>query len=291
MTVANPKLVLEHVSNLIDAKIQETVHGLDLTVKDVLILARENKSTIGDTKTLVLDFDNKERKLPQRESKIKFGRGWELAANQTYVVVYNEFIKIPSGYCGMVLPRSTLLRGFANLSSALWDAGYEGRGEGLLTTGQAPLFLHENARVGQMIFLKADTEKKYEGTYQRERARVWTDGSSKKEGSSCSFMVEGSDGVVVFPLPKGTTNNQAEYMGVIKALTAIKAYDVDLYSDSEIVVFQINTAIQAIKPGERKYECRDPILKKLLERVIELQRGRKVKFSWNSRDKNKAHTE
>lgn len=160
----------------------------------------------------------------------------------------------------------------------------------MLSIGSVDLKLYQKARVGQIIFLKADTEKQYEGTYQRERARVWTDGGVSKKGAQCSYMVEGGDGVVVFPLPKGTTSNQAEYMGIIKALKQVNSYDVEIITDSQLAHNQIKTRMGIAEPGE-KYECKNEKLKPLLERVIELCENRKVRFKWMGREHNKAHNE
>ena len=286
MTVSNPKLLLESIGNIKDPAVQETVHGLDLTVLNVL--EHDNQSNT----PFVLDFDNSARSLPKMVPRPMDGRDyWILDPHTTHVIVYNEYIKIPSLHCGIVLPRSTLLRGGACLHSALWDAGYEGRGTGLLTIGPVPLELRLDARVGQMIFLKADAEKTYDGTYQRERTRIWTDGGVSKKGAQCTYMVEGEDGVVVFPLPKGTTSNQAEYMGIIKALSAVRSYEIELITDSKLACNQINTRLGVAAPREDMFECRSNNLQPLLNKVICLCDGRKVRFTWMSREHNKAHSE
>jgi deoxycytidine triphosphate deaminase/ribonuclease HI len=270
--------------------VQETVHGLDITVLEVLA-PEDGEVHYQVPGEFTVDFDNSNRSLPALKPLPKAGKDlWILKHNTNYVIVYNEYIKIPSLYCGIVLPRSTLLRGGATLYSALWDSGYEGRGQGTISVGPVDLVLHKNARVGQMIFLKADTERQYEGTYNRERARIWTDGGVSKKGVQCSYMVEGSDGVVVFPLPKGTTNNQAEYMGVIKALKQNKSSHIEIITDSLLLCNQVKTALGVAEEDE-VYNCKSKNLKPLLERVVELCEGRKVTFMWMSRDHNKAHAD
>ena len=46
-----------------------------------------------------------------------------------YVAEYAERVGIPDGHVGFVFPRSSLMRNSAMLHTAVWDAGYEGRGE------------------------------------------------------------------------------------------------------------------------------------------------------------------
>lgn len=84
-----------------------------------------------------------------------------------YVVGYGERVAIPDDHVGFILPRSSLLRNGASLHTAVWDTGYEGRGEGLLTVG-APLTLEVGARIGQFVLAEGGHEGTYDGTYQGE---------------------------------------------------------------------------------------------------------------------------
>jgi dUTP pyrophosphatase len=84
-----------------------------------------------------------------------------------YVVRYEQTIRVPDDHVGFVYPRSSLLRNSAMLNTAVWDAGYEGRGEGLLQVGHE-LELEESARVAQLVFARADHEGTYDGDYQGE---------------------------------------------------------------------------------------------------------------------------
>ncbi|MFP4590501.1 MAG: deoxyuridine 5'-triphosphate nucleotidohydrolase [Halobacteriales archaeon] len=85
----------------------------------------------------------------------------------SYIVGYAERIAVPEGHVGFILPRSSLLRNGATLHTAVWDTGYEGRGEGLLTVG-ARLGIDDGARIGQFVLAGADHRGRYDGTYQGE---------------------------------------------------------------------------------------------------------------------------
>jgi dUTP pyrophosphatase len=84
-----------------------------------------------------------------------------------YVVRYGERIRIPAGHVGFLYPRSSLLRNSCMLDTAVWDAGYEGRGEGLLEVHHA-IELEREARVAQLVLAEAAHEERYNGSYQGE---------------------------------------------------------------------------------------------------------------------------
>ena len=85
-----------------------------------------------------------------------------------YVAEYAERVQIPEGHVGFVLPRSSLMRNSAMLHTAVWDAGYGGRGEGLLEIHHE-LAIERGSRFAQFVLAAADHEGTYEGDYQGER--------------------------------------------------------------------------------------------------------------------------
>jgi deoxycytidine triphosphate deaminase len=84
-----------------------------------------------------------------------------------YVVGYAERVSIPEEHVGFLYPRSSLLRNSCMLNTAVWDAGYEGRGEGLLEVHH-PIELEAGARIAQLVLAAADHAGTYDGSYQRE---------------------------------------------------------------------------------------------------------------------------
>jgi deoxycytidine triphosphate deaminase len=84
-----------------------------------------------------------------------------------YVLRYAETIRVPEEHVGFVYPRSSLMRNSCMLDTAVWDAGYEGRGEGLLEVHHE-IELERGARVAQLVFAAADHEGTYGGSYQGE---------------------------------------------------------------------------------------------------------------------------
>ncbi len=84
-----------------------------------------------------------------------------------YVVRYGETIRIPEDHIGFLYPRSSLLRNSCMLNTAVWDAGYEGRGEGLLQVHHQ-IDLEAGARIAQLVLATADHVGAYDGSYQQE---------------------------------------------------------------------------------------------------------------------------
>ncbi len=131
-------------------------NGVDLTLGEVFVqtepghVGRDGKS-VGD----------RARAEPDGEDRYALEPG-------AYVVRYGEPVRIPEGHVGFVYPRSSLLRNSCMLNTAVWDAGYEGVGEGLLQVGH-DLAVEPGARIAQLVLARADHSGTYDGSYQGER--------------------------------------------------------------------------------------------------------------------------
>ncbi len=89
-----------------------------------------------------------------------------------YIVRYNEYVRIPNGYIGLAIPRSSLLRMGATLHTAVWDPGYEGMGVGLLTVyNDEGVIIERNTQIAQLIYLKMTglTKFTYKGVFKGEK--------------------------------------------------------------------------------------------------------------------------
>jgi dUTP pyrophosphatase len=84
-----------------------------------------------------------------------------------YVVRYADTVRIPESHVGFLYPRSSLLRNSCMLDTAVWDAGYEGRGEGLLEVYHT-VSVEPGARIAQLVLAAATGADTYEGSYQGE---------------------------------------------------------------------------------------------------------------------------
>ena len=149
--------VAEHVTPVREEQIQP--NGVDLTLETLERpagggrIGREGKSVGG------------REPIPPAEST-PAGSTYELSPGAV-VARYGETVHIPDGHVGFLYPRSTLLRNGAMLHTAVWDAGYEGQGAGLLVV-HADLELEAGARIGQLVLARANHEERYDGSYQGE---------------------------------------------------------------------------------------------------------------------------
>ena len=144
----------------VDPEVQLQPAGFDLTISGV-----SRFSGIG-----ALDFTNEQRELPDLDPLHFDSGGHPITLGPGgYLVTYSEEIHVPDDCAGLVLPRSSLMRCGAVLHSALWDPGYRGRGQGLLTVHNE-LLLYPRARIGQFILIRTEqaAEKLYSGKYQGE---------------------------------------------------------------------------------------------------------------------------
>jgi deoxycytidine triphosphate deaminase len=146
--------VAEQISPLREGQVQP--NGVDLTLDAVFEqvgagrIGREGKE-IGERRELDPDGD---------EEAFSLSPGG-------YVVRYAETVRIPAGHVGFIYPRSSLLRNSCMLDTAVWDAGYEGKGEGLVEVYH-DIEIERGARIAQLVLAEADHEGTYEGTYQGE---------------------------------------------------------------------------------------------------------------------------
>ena len=130
-------------------------NGVDLRIGDILI--QQAPGRIGT--------DNKD--IGVRESLTTSKDVFTLDPGG-YIITYAERIAVPEGHVGFVYPRSSLLRNSCTLNTAVWDAGYEGRGEGLLQA-HCSIELERGARIAQFVLAEAAHDSVYDGNYQRER--------------------------------------------------------------------------------------------------------------------------
>ncbi|MDQ3854871.1 MAG: deoxyuridine 5'-triphosphate nucleotidohydrolase [Chloroflexota bacterium] len=151
------------IEDAVDLETQTQPNGVELT------LARIDRFAGSGT----LAFDNSERQLPATEEVPFDSEGWVWLPPGAYKVGFNELVRVPADRFAIARPRSSLLRMGVSLPSALWDSGYNGRGEGLLVVHNPHgLRVRRNARLVQLVFftLSAPVEHPYNGRYQEGRS-------------------------------------------------------------------------------------------------------------------------
>lgn len=118
-----------------------------------------------------LGRSNGDRRLPARDELPFDAHGWLELSEGSYGIRYAEWVELPDDRGGLCFPRSSLLRMGLHIPTAVWDAGYAGRGEGLLqVTNPSGVQVQRGARVAQLVVfrLSQPATARYAGTYQHE---------------------------------------------------------------------------------------------------------------------------
>jgi dUTP pyrophosphatase len=155
----NPPLVAGYVK--LEDQLQP--NGFDLSLREIADIRTEGTIAIS----------NSERVLSQLDPLAADSRDFYTLAPGSYVITFNEIVSLPRDVMALGQPRSSLLRCGVTIHMAVWDAGYSGRGQALLTVYNPQGFkLQKNGRVAQLVFfqLSAATEG-YQGAFQGENIR------------------------------------------------------------------------------------------------------------------------
>ncbi len=149
------------VDGYLDLEAQLQPNGFDLTLKDVAEYTSAGQVGPGTGRA----------HLPQSSPRLFDLDGFMNLSGGAYVITLNEVINLPLDLMALALPRSSLLRCGAAIHTAVWDAGYHGRSQALLSVHNPFGFrLAKDARILQMVFLRLarSVEAGYEGRFQEE---------------------------------------------------------------------------------------------------------------------------
>ncbi|MEX2425297.1 MAG: deoxyuridine 5'-triphosphate nucleotidohydrolase [Thermomicrobiaceae bacterium] len=152
------------LEGLVDREMQLQPNGVDLTLDTVS----------GFTGPGTLTLDNANRRLPGTQQYPVDPDQQIYLSPGCYEVRFNETINLPDDCMAYTRPRSSLLRSGVALHTAVWDAGYTGRGVALLVVYNTHGFrMEHNARIAQMVFHAMGTAagEGYQGVYSGEGKR------------------------------------------------------------------------------------------------------------------------
>jgi dUTP pyrophosphatase len=148
------------IEGYLDLEVQLQPNGIDTTLRDISHL-----DTAGS-----MAVDNAGRRLSLLTG-MEFDRSdWITLQPGPYLITLNEIVNLPVNVMALGRPRSSLLRCGVTIGTAVWDAGYSGRSQALLTVHNPAGFrLQKNARVLQLVFFSlTGATDGYQGKYQGE---------------------------------------------------------------------------------------------------------------------------
>ena len=161
-------LVLIHqtpplIKDFVKLEDQLQPNGFDLTVRDIASIQSQGKIGVNNTLRALSDLNPISFKAEE----------FLYLAPGSYVVTYNEIVHLPKKVMALGAPRSSLLRCGVTVHMAVWDAGYSGRSQSLLTVYNPMGFqIQKNSRVAQLVFMElVDETEAYNGAYQGENIK------------------------------------------------------------------------------------------------------------------------
>lgn len=151
------------IEDYVDLEQQIQPNGFDLTVREIHQFPEAG----------TLGFSNEERVIPNTHPLRPGVDGAYHLSPGPYRLIFNELVNLPLDLTAVGYPRSSLMRVGVTVYSAVWDAGYRGRGSCLMVVHNPAGFrLRPNARVMQLLFtrLSGTVGEGYAGRYQGEHA-------------------------------------------------------------------------------------------------------------------------
>ena len=154
---ASEPLVERHLD--LDAQLQP--NGFDLTLCEVLRFASAGETGPGRESSVLPGYEG----IPFNTD------GYLHLSAGAYLVTFNEIVRLPRHVMALARPRSSLLRSGVAIHTAVWDAGYRGRSQALMTVHNSFGYLvGKDARLLQMVFmyLARPVKEGYAGRFQGE---------------------------------------------------------------------------------------------------------------------------
>lgn len=132
-------------------------NAIDLSIGKIL-----RNITTGSTFSLVND---EKVHFPREEIKLNENGVYELKCGY-YLVEFENRVKVGSHECGLVVPRSTLMRNGVVVFSCLYDSGYCGKMIAGMQVFTPSATFGKNERIAQYLCFDAESVHQYHGSYQ-----------------------------------------------------------------------------------------------------------------------------
>ena len=109
--------------------------------------------------------ENKKKHRSLTELEWDLTNQFQLESDTSYQFETDHFVKIPEGYAGWLIARSTLNRNGIFITSGLYDSGFENYVGGVMHVRCGPARIEKGTRIAQFIYVEAETANMYQGEY------------------------------------------------------------------------------------------------------------------------------
>jgi len=86
-----------------------------------------------------------------------------------YSITLDQGIRLPSTNSALIIHRSSVLRMATQITSGLYDPGFEVDQMGCVMIVHRPIVIEQHARVAQVIVFENEEAELYNGQYQKEK--------------------------------------------------------------------------------------------------------------------------
>lgn len=154
--ISNPALLSHHTSRLLSSIDNKCIqpNATDLRVQKISKLTYTTFELQEESKI------NRDRYEVHPDSE-----GFYILSDGAYEIVLGQ-IRIGGDEAGWVIPRSTLIRNGINITTGLYDSGYQGDICACMHVASGLFKLQKNTRLAQFILVKAQALYQYNGQYQ-----------------------------------------------------------------------------------------------------------------------------
>ena len=150
------------VSGLVNPDKQIQPNAIDFTLDTVYHINVHNRFIVSEADKLMRGTSAYNPIELRSDRSNKF---WDLDYDTIYDCLSDVYVSVPEGVACMLVTRSTFARNGLFVMSGLYDSGFEGHVGFVLHNrgGEARVFT--GTRIGQIIFVRADSAGMYAGGY------------------------------------------------------------------------------------------------------------------------------
>jgi deoxycytidine triphosphate deaminase len=167
----SPKVAIENgwVTGITNEDKQVQPNAIDFTIDHLYTISNRNEFVISENEKQMRGG----KQISPEPDVTSTEEWWYIEPNTSYDGMSNIHVKLPEGVAAQLIIRSTFNRNGIFLTSGLYDSGYEGAIGFALHNNSGRARIAPGTRIGQLIFVKSDSEGMYAGGYNHKKGTHW----------------------------------------------------------------------------------------------------------------------